>query len=72
MALLPGSDWAIQLVGKKIIILNTSSQEVILEGSANAKEIAKFQLDIHNNTSLNDEQKVFAHFWCGYFYRSSV
>ena len=72
MARLPGEDLVIQLVDKKIIVFDTSSQEVILEGNANVKEIAKFQFDIHNSTSLNDEQKAFAHFWSGYFYRSAV
>lgn len=69
MAQLPGGDWVIQQIDGEVILYHRDTEEEVVRfdpGDANAA--ARAQAGIHNTVALDDEQKSFAHFWCGYFY----
>jgi len=72
MAQLPGDDgW---LVGSEGSIVSVSrprldDDECIVSFDArNMQEVGQAQFAIHKSDDLTEEQKSFAHFWCGYFY----
>lgn len=69
MARLPGERYLIQQNGGQVAIFDETTDEVLLTfnpSDVNASAIAQKQ--IHELEQLDDEQKVFAHFWSGYFY----
>jgi hypothetical protein len=82
MARLPSELWLIQQIGDEVILFEEGTEREIVriplhvrkdpkdEKSPlvpNADGIAKAQLVIHES-ELTDEDKCFAHFWCGYFW----
>lgn len=65
----PDGEWLVQQIYGMVVVFNQFSQEEIIRfdpRDANATAIA--QGTIHQNALLTDEQKCFAHFWCGYFH----
>lgn len=69
MAELPGGNWLIQQINGEVILFKRYTEEEILRfdpSDGNAASLA--QLTIYESDRLNDEEKCFAHFWCGYFY----
>jgi hypothetical protein len=51
------------------MVFNRYTEETIVRfdpSDGNAAALA--QKTIYDSQSLNDEQKCYAHFWCGYFY----
>lgn len=69
MAELPHGCWLIQMNGSRINIFNRNTQEEILDVDASdINAVAIAQKKIYDLKQLDDEQKCFAHFWCGYFY----
>lgn len=68
MARLPGEAWLIQQIDGDVILFNEYTEEEIVRFDPKDKnESAVAQYTIHLS-KLTDEQKSFAHFWCGYFY----
>jgi hypothetical protein len=68
MARLPSERYLVQLIGDDVIVYEDGSEREIARfpvGDKNA--VARAQKDIHDS-ELSDEDKCFAHFWCGYFY----
>lgn len=71
MARLPSEKFLIQQVGQNVIVFEDFTEREIVRydvTDANAMSIA--QKTIHDS-ELSDEDKTFAHFWCGYFYGSN-
>jgi tellurite resistance-related uncharacterized protein len=65
----PDGEWLVQKEGPFTVIFHRYTEVEVarfLTKNANAAAIAQRQ--IHNSDKLTDEQKCFAHFWCGYFY----
>lgn len=65
----PDGEWLVQSAGPFTAVFHRYTEEEVtrfLTSNANAAAIAQRQ--IHNTDKLTDEQKCFAHFWCGYFY----
>jgi hypothetical protein len=71
MAQLPSQDYLIQQIGGNVILFHRDTEEEIVKfdpSDMNATAIA--QRTIYDS-QLSDEDKCFAHFWCGYFYAYS-
>ena len=69
MAQLPGGDWLVsQIDGTVVVFQRGTEDEVVRFDPSDANAAAKAQFSIHQTDRLSDEQKAFAHFWCGYFY----
>jgi hypothetical protein len=65
----PDGDWLVQNIGGDIVIYHRyTEEEVVRYPSGNANATSKAQQIIFESEKLTDEQKCFAHFWCGYFY----
>lgn len=68
MARLPGERYLIQQIGGLVILFEDGSErEVVKFDPADAKAAAQAQRAISVSPDLNAEEKVFAHFWSGYF-----
>lgn len=69
MAQLPGGDWVIQQIDGEVVLYHRAVEtEVVRYRVTDANATARAQATIHDTVALDDEQKSFAHFWCGYFY----
>jgi hypothetical protein len=68
MARLPGDRYLIQQIGGQVILFERYTEREIVRTGTLGDEIAKAQQVIHESPDLTDEEKCFAHFWCGYFY----
>lgn len=67
--LAPGSPWLIQQIAGEVILFHEYNEEEIVRfDPSNGNETAKKQKFIHDHPSLTEEEKVFAHFWSGYFH----
>jgi hypothetical protein len=69
MAQLPGGDWLVQLIGDEVVVFQRYTElEIVRYDVRDASAAAQAQAVIHGSDQLDDEQKSFAHFWCGYFH----
>jgi hypothetical protein len=69
MARLPSMGFIIQLIGPDIVLFEDGSEEEVVRypaGDGNAAAIA--QGVVHRHPGMSEEDKCFAHFWCGYFW----
>ena len=65
----PDGTWLIQQNDGIVTIFHRYTQEEIFRvNPSNANLMSIGQKIIHELPQLNEEQKCFAHFWCGYFY----
>lgn len=68
MARLPSEQWLIQQIGDEVILFQDGSErEIVRFDPSDGNRTAQVQKIIHDS-ELSDEDKCFAHFWCGYFY----
>jgi hypothetical protein len=68
MARLPSEKWLIQQVGSEVILFEDfTEREIGRFDPSDPEAAAKFQKTIYDS-ELDDQDKCFAHFWCGYFY----
>lgn len=68
----PEGDWLIQQIDGTVILFHRyNEQEVVRFDPSDANATARAQKTIHDSEELTDEQKCFAHFWCGYFYANA-
>jgi hypothetical protein len=68
----PDGEWLVQLIGEQVVVFRQYTEEEVVRYNVyddDAMSVA--QEVIHNTDLLTDEQKSFAHFWCGYFYARS-
>lgn len=73
MAQLPSLDWLIQQIDGEVILFNRFTEEEIVKfDPSNADDTAKAQKVIFDSRLLSTEDKCFAHFWSGYFYRNAT
>ena len=69
MASLPSGDWLVQQNDGVVCVFNRhTEEEVVRFDPSNANEAAQAQKVIFGYHRMSDEDKSFAHFWCGYFY----
>lgn len=69
MARLPSEGFIIQLIGPDVVLFEEGTEDEIVRYPAsdgNAAAIA--QGVIFRHPRLSEEDKCFAHFWCGYFW----
>jgi hypothetical protein len=65
-------EWLVQLIGHEVIVYQDGSEiEVVRYDHSDEDAMAKAQKVIHDSPLLSDEDKCFAHFWCGYFHALS-
>jgi hypothetical protein len=74
MARLPSEEWLIQQIGDDKVILfhEGTEEEVVRFDPRDANAVAQAQKVIFGYHRMTDEDKAFAHFWCGYFYALAV
>lgn len=73
MARLPSERYLIQQIGSEVVLFEDGSErELVRFNPANGHATALAQELIHSLVDLSDEDKVFAHFWSGYFYAHGV
>lgn len=72
MARLPSMNYLVQLVGSEVIVSEDGTDRIIIRyDSTNPNDAARAQESIYAS-EMSDEDKCFAHFWCGYFYAHST
>lgn len=65
----PDGQWLVQQIDGQVQIFDRNTQEVLIRFDPTLPgDIAKAQGQISRLVDLTNEQKVFAHFWSGYFY----
>lgn len=65
----PDGKWLMQQINGKVTIFNRETEQELLSfNPENSHDIALAQGQISRLVDLTNEQKVFAHFWSGYFY----
>lgn len=65
----PDGEWLVQLIGDEVIVFQRYTEiEVVRYDNNDPSAAAMAQGVIHRSDLLDDEQKSFAHFWCGYFH----
>jgi hypothetical protein len=73
MARLPSEEWLIQQIGDNVILYHEATErEIVRFDPGSASAAARAQKVIHDSIFLDDEDKCFAHFWSGYFYRAAL
>lgn len=68
MAQLPSQQWLIQQIDGEVILFHRDTEEEIVRYSAGNAHRAALAQKVIFDSQLSDEDKCFAHFWCGYFY----
>lgn len=69
MARLPSEQFLIQQIDGQVILFEDGTErEIVRFEAANANVVAQAQRVIHDEPTMSDEDKCFAHFWSGYFY----
>lgn len=69
MAQLPGGCYLIQQIDDTVILFERDTgDEIVRFIASDQSDAARAQKTIYGSEFLTDEQKVFAHFWSGYFY----
>ena len=67
------STWLMQQTDGLVILFQEGTEaELVRFDPSNATKAAQAQKVIYDAVCLTDEEKCFAHFWSGYFYRSAV
>ena len=65
----PDGEWLVQMVGDETIVFHRDTEkEIVRYPAASGGSAAIAQKVIHDSDRLSEEQKCYAHFWCGYFY----
>jgi len=69
----PDGNWLIQQIGGEVILFHRYTEyEIVKFDPSNSDAAAKAQKIIYDSDKLTDEEKSFAHFWSGYFYRNAT
>lgn len=69
MARLPSTRYLIQQIGGSVILFEDyTEREIVKFDPASQGDTARAQKVIHDDPQMSDEDKCFAHLWCGYFY----
>ena len=69
MARLPSETWLVQQIGNEVIVSHEGTEEeVVRYDTTDPDATARAQKVIYDSDRLSDEDKCFAHFWCGYFH----
>lgn len=69
MARLPSEQWLVQMIDNQVIVYEEGPEtEVVRYDNTDPNAAARAQKTIHDSELLSDEDKCFAHFWCGYFH----
>ena len=72
MAQLPGGEWLIQQIDGEVCLYHQHTEEEIVRYSVSEPNATAVAQGVIAQTPLLDaEQKSFAHFWCGYFWRGT-
>lgn len=67
------STWLIQQIDGEVILFQEGTEaEIVRFDPSDANKAAQAQKVIHDAVSLTAEEKCFAHFWSGYFYRCAA
>lgn len=65
----PDGEWLVQQMDGQVVLFNRyDEREIVRFDPADHNVTAQMQFVIHVCAELTPEQKVFAHFWCGYFH----
>jgi hypothetical protein len=73
MARLPSERYVIQQINGEVLLYEDDTERVLVSfDPSDANQSARAQKAIHNDPELSAEDKCFAHFWSGYFYRAAV
>jgi hypothetical protein len=73
MARLPSDKFLIQQIGDNVVLFEDGTErEIVRYNIHNGREMATAQFKIADSRDLNDEDKAFANFWCGYFFAHST
>lgn len=65
----PDGAWLVQQIGGQVHVFNRyTDEEVVSFPAGDADQAARSQKIIYDSDLLTDEQKCYAHFWCGYFF----
>jgi hypothetical protein len=65
----PNGDWLVQQIDGVVVIFHRYTEVEVVRFDPHSRDAtAKAQGAIYRDTHLSDEEKSFAHFWCGYFY----
>lgn len=73
MVQLPGGDWLIQQIDGVVVLFHRyTEKEIVRFDPRDINLAAQAQSVIHRSDQLDAEQRCFAHFWSGYFYRAAV
>jgi hypothetical protein len=68
MARLPSELYLIQQIDGLVVLYHADTEEeVVRYDPTDSNATAQAQKTIHDS-NLSDEDKCFAHFWCGYFH----
>ena len=68
MARLPSEQYLIQQIDGEVVLFEDGTErEIGRFDPSDQNATARFQKVIHDSV-LSDEDKVFSHFWSGYFY----
>lgn len=66
------SNFLIQNIDGMVILFHEyTDEEVVKFDPSDANACAIAQKTIYDSELMNDEEKCFAHFWSGYFYRAA-
>lgn len=69
MARLPSERFLVQQIGPDVVVFeDMTEREVVRFPASSADAAAKAQKAIYDCDWMDDQDKCFAHFWCGYFY----
>jgi hypothetical protein len=69
MARLPSERYLVQQIGTDVVLFEDGTEcEIVRFSPSDQSAVARAQKVISLSLELGDEDKSFAHFWCGYFY----
>lgn len=65
----PDGEWLVQLIGHEVIVFHRYTEaEIVRYDNNDPQAAAVAQKTIYDSPALTDEQKCYAHFWCGYLH----
>jgi hypothetical protein len=68
MARLPGERFLIQQIDGNVVLFEEYPEREVVRFPAHDGNAAARAQKVIYDSDLTDEDKCFAHFWCGYFY----
>lgn len=69
MARLPSTRFLVQQIGPDVVVFeDMTEREIARFPAADQDAAAEAQKAIYDCELMDDQDKCFAHFWCGYFY----